>query len=124
MKPLSLTIFILSMGFLVACQDSAEVPARKSPGQNAGTTQSVPNQTTTTATTPALNPPHGQPYHRCDIPVGAPLNSSLGKQPAATTSETTTTETAPGMNPPHGQPNHRCDIPVGAPLNSSPGNPK
>jgi hypothetical protein len=22
-----------------------------------------------------LNPPHGQPYHRCDIPVGAPLNS-------------------------------------------------
>lgn len=23
-----------------------------------------------------INPPHGQPGHRCDIPVGAPLNSS------------------------------------------------
>lgn len=22
-----------------------------------------------------LNPPHGEPFHRCDIPVGAPLNS-------------------------------------------------
>jgi len=28
-----------------------------------------------------LNPPHGQPYHRCDIPVGAPLTS----QPATAT---------------------------------------
>ncbi len=28
-----------------------------------------------------LNPPHGQPFHRCDIPVGAPLNS----QPRQTT---------------------------------------
>lgn len=78
MKPLSLTIFILSMGLMVACQDSTEAPARKSRSNSAGTTQSVPNQTTTTATTPALNPPHGQPNHRCDIPVGAPLNSSPG----------------------------------------------
>jgi len=32
-----------------------------------------------------LNPPHGQPFHRCDIPVGAPLNSqpaSTNQQPA------------------------------------------
>lgn len=33
-----------------------------------------------------LNPPHGEPYHRCDIPVGAPLNS-----PPATPSRQTTT---------------------------------
>lgn len=32
-----------------------------------------------------LNPPHGEPYHRCDIPVGAPLNSP----PANTTRQTT-----------------------------------
>ena len=32
-----------------------------------------------------LNPPHGEPFHRCDIPVGAPLNS----QPANTTRQTT-----------------------------------
>lgn len=35
-----------------------------------------------------LNPPHGQPNHRCDIPVGAPLNS------APNTPKTTTTTTA------------------------------
>jgi hypothetical protein len=33
-----------------------------------------------------LNPPHGEPYHRCDIPVGAPLNSP----PANPARQTTT----------------------------------
>lgn len=76
------------------------------------------------------NPPHGQPGHRCDIAVGAPLNSAPAQQaakpatPAITTTPAavpaTATKTAPGMNPPHGQPGHRCDIAVGAPLNSAP----
>ena len=84
-----------------------------------------------------MNPAHGQPSHRCDIPVGAPLNSppaasSTSKtaaqqqnQPVPTTTVTTTptpvatTPTPEGMNPPHGQTNHRCDIAVGAPLPKS-----
>ncbi len=79
-------------------------------------------------TAPGMNPAHGQPNHRCDIAVGAPLNSPVSKTaaPAVQTSTATTTPaataaktvTAPGMNPPHGEPNHRCDISVGAPLNS------
>lgn len=52
-----------------------------------------PIQNEPTAQTPAeqnnaevmLNPPHGEPYHRCDIPVGAPLNSA----PANTARQTT-----------------------------------
>jgi hypothetical protein len=32
-----------------------------------------------------LNPPHGEPFHRCDIPVGAPLSSA----PANTTRQAT-----------------------------------
>jgi len=28
-----------------------------------------------TAVAPGMNPAHGQPGHRCDIAVGAPLNS-------------------------------------------------
>lgn len=97
------------------------------------------------ATAPGMNPPHGQPGHRCDIPVGQPLNS----KPAAATPAVQNInasgnnivqidpnavspgkialdnngkqiKTAPGMNPPHGQPGHRCDIPVGQPLNSKP----
>lgn len=83
------------------------------------------------ATAPGMNPPHGQPGHRCDISVGAPLNSPPGQKPAAAptavptqaAAPTTITPvnnasivTAPGMNPPHGQPGHRCDIQVGQPL--------
>lgn len=83
-----------------------------------------------------INPPHGQPNHRCDIAVGAPLNSQPNGTATATAqpnqvqmqsqvqtitqSAPAKTVTAKGMNPPHGQPNHRCDIPVGAPLNSKP----
>ncbi len=92
----------------------------------------TPVQTPVQLTAPGMNPPHGQPGHRCDIAVGAPLNSKPA--PATTTGTTvrgqpqqvTMTEvankikTAPGMNPPHGEPGHRCDIAVGAPLNSKP----
>ncbi len=93
----------------------------------------TPAQTTTAA---GLNPAHGQPGHRCDLAVGAPLNGAapvktktstvppqnITVTPTTSTS-TTTTATAPGMNPPHGQPGHRCDISVGAPLNSPSTNP-
>ena len=94
----------------------------------------MPTQSTTTTNTAGLNPAHGQPGHRCDIAVGAPLNSPVTKSPAVTQTaqnqvittsapvviSQSTVKTAPGMNPPHGQPGHRCDIAVGAPLNSKP----
>lgn len=32
-----------------------------------------------------MNPKHGEPGHRCDIAVGAPLNSAAKSTPAATT---------------------------------------
>jgi len=72
----------------------------------------------------ALNPAHGMPRHRCDIPVGAPLNSPA--QNNVTTAPRLPAPTLPlpsapglvaaGTNPPHGQPGHDCSIPVGAPL--------
>jgi hypothetical protein len=81
-------------------------------------------------TKPGMNPPHGQPGHRCDIPVGNPLNSKPVSNQTTTVSPFTTqpnivttqtsVQTAPGMNPAHGQPGHRCDIAVGSPLNSKP----
>ncbi|HEU4496542.1 MAG TPA: hypothetical protein VFR70_05790 [Flavobacterium sp.] len=86
-------------------------------------------------TAPGMNPPHGQPNHRCDIAVGAPLNSAPAQKaptavpapvakPAGTApsnsviipSNTTGEPVAAGVNPPHGMPGHRCDIAVGAPL--------
>ena len=107
------------------------------PGQANVTPQNnvvmTPVQTPVQQTAPGMNPPHGQPNHRCDIPVGAPLNSKPAA-PATTTGKTISGQpqqvvmtqvpnkikTLPGMNPPHGEPNHRCDIAVGAPLNSKP----
>ena len=96
--------------------------------------QPVVNQVSSTTTAPGMNPPHGQPNHRCDIAVGAPLNSPVAKPVNQTVSKTPTpvvqttatpvqktttqTETPAGMNPPHGKAGHRCDIAVGAPLNS------
>jgi hypothetical protein len=96
------------------------------------------------ATSPELNPPHGQPYHRCDIPVGSPLNAAAVPaktvSPAQVVNRTGTAPTLenaarlnnpqpnnsiatvpansapPKLNPPHGQPFHRCDIAVGSPL--------
>lgn len=102
---------------------------------------------TTTPTKAGLNPEHGKPGHRCDIAVGAPLDSKPTVAPAVTTTPVTTTPTntttsipqvtpimpassnpvkadatatTAGLNPEHGKPGHRCDIAVGAPLDSKP----
>lgn len=107
--------------------------------------QPAQNNSTAAVTATGMNPPHGQPGHRCDIPVGQPLNSKpaqSGQTPSTTPNQAQTIQidpnslqpgkfsvengkaknvkTAKGMNPPHGEPGHRCDIPVGQPLNSKP----
>ncbi|WP_228412538.1 MULTISPECIES: hypothetical protein [unclassified Chryseobacterium] len=107
--------------------------------------QSTPNPTPI-ATAAGMNPPHGQPGHRCDIPVGQPLSTAPASATTSVSQNITVNgnntiqidpnavspgkiavddngkqvKTAPGMNPPHGQPGHRCDIPVGQPLSSKP----
>ena len=89
---------------------------------------------TTTTAIAGLNPEHGKPGHRCDIAVGAPLDSKpnpvaiTNTQPGTTISSPVINTTSPsktntvttGLNPEHGKPGHRCDIAVGAPLNSQP----
>ncbi|HQV40370.1 MAG: hypothetical protein IPL81_04950 [Flavobacteriales bacterium] len=72
-----------------------------------------------------LNPAHGDPGHRCEIPVGAPLDGS-GPAPATVTmppavSPVASPVTSPGagsgkLNPAHGEPGHDCAVPVGSPL--------
>jgi hypothetical protein len=123
---------LLLLTFLTACGNGMEEGSAKT---SATTTTpppvtiqpAKPQQTTTATTSGALNPAHGQPGHRCDIQVGAPLNSAPAQpttitptqQPAVVLPQATTapasTGTA-GLNPAHGQPGHRCDIAVGAPL--------
>ena len=87
------------------------IPANNEAVQPTTTATTIP----TTTAAPGMNPQHGQPGHRCDIAVGAPLNSPV-KSNSTQTNTTATTKVAPGMNPQHGQPGHRCDIAVGSPL--------
>jgi hypothetical protein len=93
----------------------------------------------------ALNPQHGQPGHRCDIAVGAPLPGgspapssgtvanvvvpATSASPNSVFNSKTNTQVQPKLavpntqsplvklNPKHGEPGHRCDLQVGAPLN-------
>src|SRR5688572_14008415 len=46
-----------------------------------GSQQVPPAPPAQTTTAPGMNPPHGQPGHRCEIAVGAPLNSAPAAQP-------------------------------------------
>lgn len=154
MKSYSYLLFASSLLF-VSCKKELEpqnstMPSKIVPFTEAATTQQnqteMPTQTpqnpntvnqnaavsTPVAVAKGMNPAHGQPGHRCDIAVGAPLNSPVvtpkstpatGQQQnssiptsIAAPKPTATTPTPEGMNPPHGQENHRCDIAVGAPL--------
>ena len=144
-----LTFALASTALLFSCKKEADIKNTSSSPTNVVPFTEVGNQiksqqqttaanakvTETTNTGTGLNPAHGQPGHRCELPVGAPLNSAPA--PSKTTAPTatattavtttappvtnppvanTTTPTPEGMNPPHGQINHRCDIAVGAPL--------
>jgi len=78
-------------------------------------------------TAPGMNPPHGEPGHRCDIPVGQPLNSKPASatpapapvqpaQPAPVAQPVANTGPKPKLNPAHGEPWHECSKQVGEPL--------
>ena len=161
MKKITIIALFAALG-LVSCNDKKAEPTTTTSDTTA-TTDAAPvdphaghnhapgeghdhdHGATTTEVAEGMNPAHGQPGHRCDIPVGAPLNSPPGQgagqtsAPAAKPSQSgflggdaqaqapaqqqqqmPKQETAPGMkgkpNPAHGQPGHRCDVSVGQPL--------
>ncbi len=130
----------------IACHDEgggqgAAVPASSSnnaPVEN--TTTTAPTTSTAqpgnTAGGVALNPPHGEPGHICEIPVGQPLDGSGGTtgmnenvitvDPARDAGTSTIITPNAGnsassgqsgtINPPHGEPGHVCEVPVGQPI--------
>ena len=52
--------------------------------------QPVQNPSAAAVTASGMNPPHGQPGHRCDIPVGQPLNSKPAQTASATPNQAQT----------------------------------
>ena len=125
---------IMCLGLLLSCTQEKMTSSLddqpSSQKQNIDTadtsTSNVMTIPANTANTGDANPPHGEPGHRCDIEVGAPLSSAPAVAqpitPAAAPIQTFNTNSTvipsakPTINPPHGEPHHRCDIEVGAPL--------
>lgn len=156
------TMAVIAAATLIACQntpqeiavpDDALANTQMAEAQREKTNEGNPFEqggalgTALPTTAPAgatLNPPHGQPGHRCDIAVGAPLpndsnviaqaqavpvgqgeaipvvSNGMEAMPQPTTQANYIAPNGEKLNPPHGQAGHRCDIPVGAPLNSKP----
>lgn len=101
---------------LISCNDSD----KKTEKQVTETEQSVPEGKDLGL---KVNPAHGLPGHRCDLPVGAPLDGSqptaqpsTPAQPVSTSVSPIRVQQKPDKNPPHGEPYHDCTIPVGADL--------
>ena len=144
MKQLFSAAAILFLTFLVSCDSKPDnkeqlaapsvLPSTTNPTLPGGNDSLAASNKGVT-----LNPQHGEPGHRCDIAVGAPLNSPSTTStiqptvstpvPGATTPAVNTdakkvapnpTPATAALNPKHGEPGHRCDIAVGAPLSSKP----
>ncbi|MGM0392216.1 MAG: hypothetical protein ACQEWG_01520 [Bacteroidota bacterium] len=116
LRNIGLAIIALGVSLMVSCKD--EEKNETTPAQT-----QVESTNSNTKTTATLNPKHGLPGHRCDIPVGAPLDQAAGNTttqnppPVSTgASPVWTSDAAPVKNPPHGQPGHDCAVPVGADL--------
>ena len=141
-KLLPALILLVTPSWFAACSGSdaaQEQPTVTRPAMVTPEQINAPPAVATTASTGApagvkLNPPHGEPGHRCDIEVGAPLDGTpapsatpgtgqmINVQPGANgTNITTAPVTSPSansgrINPPHGEPGHDCAVPVGDPL--------
>lgn len=125
LRKIGLGIMAVCVMGLTSCKD--EEKTTETPSQNEAEVQTNQNPETTAA----VNPAHGQPGHRCEIPVGAPLDQEAGEsgtttqqQQPATSGNTSpvrknNSTATPTKNPPHGQPGHDCSVPVGADLSSN-----
>lgn len=122
-----LALVFIASAFLTSCKDNEKVQDIETNTPQEATLEQkkqalenfAPNSNkTNTSGDLAINPAHGQPGHRCDIPVGAPLqgNNSPIKMEMNKNNAGPAVNSTAGLNPPHGKPGHRCDIKVGDPL--------
>lgn len=140
MKKIQLMALATFALVLTSCGETKKEPVNTpEPQVETTTANTAAPEAPATSNTEALNPEHGQPGHRCDIPVGTPLSTPVGGNQAANMPTQATpapqgnqpflvnddakqrlggapAATSGNLNPAHGQPGHRCDIPVGQPL--------
>lgn len=123
-KRISAVLFAMVTLLVFSCRENQKTEDKANTTQTNTTT---PVQNTQTPVKSAdgvtLNPSHGQPGHRCDIAVGAPLdskpaqiNTNTQKSDVILDNNNTTTLPKGTLNPAHGQPGHNCAVKVGEPL--------
>lgn len=106
---------------IVSCNDKAEKESSEESQETTATnsTEEMKGSMSNSSDT-KYNPAHGVEGHRCDLPVGAPLNSTAAATNTTqdmTTSPVRMNSATPQINPPHGEPGHDCSVAVGAELN-------
>ncbi len=127
----SASLLACNSGIDQKMSEQQPAPSLQNSAQPAAPTTAQPASTSAPSTaTGAVNPPHGQPGHNCDIAVGAPLSGATAPaqngtvapagqpsgQPALTVQPGTGAPANVRLNPPHGQPGHNCAVEVGKPL--------
>ncbi len=116
-RKITVILILLTLGVTGSCKEES----KKKESTTETSTSTTPKLSTENSSDSkgeiALNPAHGQPGHRCDIPVGAPLDSVPAKGSNNTQSGSPVINSGDiKLNPAHGQPGHRCDVKVGDPL--------
>ena len=112
-----ITILLISV-LTLSCKDEEKTTVNEEVTTEEPSSAEMKDNMTKSADT-KYNPAHGVEGHRCDLPVGAPLNQASA---STTTQEMTTSpvrmqSASPKINPPHGEPGHDCSVPVGGELN-------
>ncbi|MDT0676453.1 hypothetical protein [Autumnicola musiva] len=114
-------LFVLLTAGLLSCKDT-ETEKETVAAPSVESSYLNKDQSTNSESEVAYNPAHGQPNHRCDLPVGAPLGKATTRTAPASSSKQSPVRlksATPKINPPHGEPGHDCSVPVGAELTSS-----
>ena len=114
------SLLSISLLSIASCKDAEENSQPQETQQENTVESSYLNQEQSSDSEVVYNPAHGQPNHRCDLPVGAPLNQARQQNTATNASGNQSPvrlqSATPKINPPHGQPGHDCSVAVGAEL--------
>ncbi len=116
-KRISLLIACLISFAAISCKEDTKAKENKAKTTETASTKAVKTNKSKTSEL-KYNPEHGKEGHRCDLPVGAPLDkASASNTPEMTSSPVRLKSATPRINPPHGEPGHDCSVPVGGELN-------
>lgn len=111
---------------------SSTAPKPQAPAATISQPTQIQEQRTAVNPSVGVNPPHGQPGHKCDVGANSNLNTAPPKVipqtaptlqglPVMQQNNTITPSTVSSggtgkLNPAHGQPGHDCKVSVGQPL--------